>query len=60
VRRIKVRSPAIKHDERNVASGGVPRKLGFTKIGFEPGPPGLRMPAAGPVTDVIWRITRQV
>jgi ribosomal-protein-serine acetyltransferase len=48
----------IKHDERNVASGGVPRKLGFTEAGREPGPPELTMPDGGPITDVVWRITR--
>jgi ribosomal-protein-serine acetyltransferase len=48
----------IKHDVRNVASGGIPRKLGFTDAGREPGPPELTMPGGGPVTDVVWRITR--
>jgi ribosomal-protein-serine acetyltransferase len=48
----------VKHDERNVASGGVPRKLGFTEVGREPGPPELTMPDGGPITDVVWRITR--
>jgi ribosomal-protein-serine acetyltransferase len=48
----------IKHDERNVASGGVPRKLGFSDTGREPGPPELSMPGGGPVTDVVWRVTR--
>jgi ribosomal-protein-serine acetyltransferase len=46
----------IKHDVRNVASGGIPRKLGFTDTGREPGPPEL--PGGGPTTDVVWRITR--
>jgi ribosomal-protein-serine acetyltransferase len=48
----------IKHDERNVASGGVPRKLGYAEVGREPGPPELTMPDGGPITDVVWRITR--
>jgi ribosomal-protein-serine acetyltransferase len=48
----------IKHDERNVASGGVPRKLGFTEAGREPGPPELTLPGGGPITDVVWRISR--
>lgn len=48
----------IKHDERNVASGGIPRKLGFTVAGREPGPPELTMPDGSPITDVIWRMSR--
>jgi ribosomal-protein-serine acetyltransferase len=48
----------IKHDERNVASGGIPRKLGFSQVGREPGPLELTMPDGSPVTDVVWRITR--
>jgi ribosomal-protein-serine acetyltransferase len=48
----------IKHDMRNAASGGIPRKLGFTEAGREPGPPELTMPDGGPITDVVWRITR--
>jgi RimJ/RimL family protein N-acetyltransferase len=41
----------IHHDVRNVASGGIPRKLGFTEVGTQPGPePG--------VTDLVWRLDR--
>jgi RimJ/RimL family protein N-acetyltransferase len=43
---------------RNVPSGGIPRKLGFTETGREPGPPEFTMPGGGPTTDVVWRITR--
>jgi RimJ/RimL family protein N-acetyltransferase len=45
----------IVHDELNVASGGVPRKLGFTEVGrrgIEP------PPAAGTGTGVVWRLVR--
>jgi RimJ/RimL family protein N-acetyltransferase len=48
----------IKHDVRNVASGGVPRKLGFTEAGREPGPPEFTMPDGSHITDLVWRITR--
>ncbi len=37
----------IVHDAANVASGRIPRKLGFTEIGRR-----------GDVTDVVWRLTR--
>jgi len=45
----------IVHDELNVASGGVPRKLGFTEVerrALEPPPP------AGTGVGVVWRLTR--
>ena len=45
----------IVHDELNVASGGVPRKLGFTEVGrraIEPPPP------AGTGVGVVWRLVR--
>jgi ribosomal-protein-serine acetyltransferase len=45
----------IVHDEMNVASGGVPRKLGFTEIERRPldeKPPG------GTGMGVVWEITR--
>ncbi len=45
----------IVHDELNVASGGVPRKLGFTEVGrraIEPPPP------AGTGLGVVWRLVR--
>jgi ribosomal-protein-serine acetyltransferase len=45
----------IVHDELNVASGGVPRKLGFTEIGRRPIEP--RSPE-GTGVGVVWRLTR--
>ncbi len=47
----------IVHDEANVASGGVPRKLGFTEIARRPHPGGPQAPAESG-TDVVWRLTR--
>jgi ribosomal-protein-serine acetyltransferase len=45
----------IVHDELNVASGGVPRKLGFTEVGRRP----LDLPsAAGTGVGVVWRLVR--
>jgi ribosomal-protein-serine acetyltransferase len=45
----------IVHDELNVASGGVPRKLGFTEAGRRP----LEEPAAeGTGVGVVWRLVR--
>jgi len=45
----------IVHDELNVASGGVPRKLGFTEVERRP----LEMPAPqGSGVGVVWRLTR--
>jgi ribosomal-protein-serine acetyltransferase len=45
----------IMHDELNVASGAIPRKLGFTQVGWRPMDP----PApAGTGTGVIWRLVR--
>jgi ribosomal-protein-serine acetyltransferase len=45
----------IVHDELNVASGGVPRKLGFTEAGRQPmdvpGPEGTGV-------GVVWRLVR--
>jgi ribosomal-protein-serine acetyltransferase len=47
----------IVHDELNVASGGVPRKLGFTEVGRRP----LDFcPPAGNGIGVVWRLTRPV
>jgi ribosomal-protein-serine acetyltransferase len=47
----------IVHDELNVASGGVPRKLGFTKVGRRP----LDAPPPdGTGVGVVWRLTRPV
>jgi RimJ/RimL family protein N-acetyltransferase len=45
----------IVHDELNVASGGVPRKLGFTEI--ERRPLDFR-PPAGTGVGVVWRLAR--
>ena len=45
----------IVHDELNIASGGVPRKLGFTEV--ERRPLDLR-PAAGTGVGVVWRLVR--
>ena len=45
----------IVHDELNVASGGVPRKLGFTEVGRRALDPP---PSAGTGVGVVWRLTR--
>jgi ribosomal-protein-serine acetyltransferase len=45
----------IVHDELNIASAGVPRKLGFTKVGRRP--LDFR-PPAGSGTGVVWCLTR--
>jgi ribosomal-protein-serine acetyltransferase len=45
----------IVHDELNVASAGVPRKLGFTEVGRRPLDPP---PPAGTGIGVIWRLLR--
>ena len=45
----------IIHDELNVASAGIPRKLGFTEAGRQP--LDFR-PAAGTGIGVVWRLTR--
>lgn len=47
----------IVHDEENVASGRIPRKLGCTEIGRRPHPPD-RPAAADDVIDIGWRLTR--
>ena len=45
----------IVHDELNVASAGVPRKLGFTEVGRRP----LDLPPpAGTGIGVVWRLLR--
>ncbi len=45
----------IVHDELNVASAGVPRKLGFTEVGRR----SLDLPPlAGTGTGVVWRLLR--
>jgi len=45
----------IVHDELNVASGQIPRKLGFTEVERRPLDPP---PASGTGTGVVWRLTR--
>ena len=45
----------IVHDELNVASAGVPRKLGFTEVARRP----LDLPPpAGTGTGIVWRLVR--
>jgi RimJ/RimL family protein N-acetyltransferase len=52
-----VRRVQIRHDEANVASSGVPRRLGFTEI-------DRRTPSREPVigrrvgVDVVWELRR--
>ncbi len=46
----------IVHDELNVASGQIPRKLGFTEAGRRPLDPP---PPSGTGTGVVWRLKRQ-
>jgi len=45
----------IMHDELNIASGGVPRKLGFTEIGRRPLD---HQPLGGTGIGVVWELTR--
>jgi len=45
----------IVHDEMNAASGGVPRKLGFTEIGRRPLD---EKPPSGTGIGVVWEMTR--
>jgi ribosomal-protein-serine acetyltransferase len=46
----------IVHDEMNVASGGIPRKLGFTETGRRP---LAAPPADGTGMGVVWRLNRR-
>ena len=46
----------IRHDELNTASGGIPRKLGFTFVRSEPGTDS-RLDGTEP-TDLVWELTR--
>ena len=46
----------IRHDELNVASGGIPRKLGFTFVRPVPGTDS-RLDGTKP-TDLVWELTR--
>ena len=45
----------IVHDELNVASGQIPRKLGFSEAGRRPLDPP---PPSGTGTGVVWRLSR--
>ena len=45
----------IVHDELNVASGGIPRKLGFTELEHRPLD---HIPPAGTGIGVVWEVTR--
>jgi ribosomal-protein-serine acetyltransferase len=47
----------IVHDEANVASGGVPRKLGFVEVERRRNPDGPETSGESGV-DVVWRMTR--
>ena len=47
----------IRHDELNTASGGIPRKLGFTCVRSVPGTDS-RLDGTEP-TDLVWEITRE-
>jgi RimJ/RimL family protein N-acetyltransferase len=46
----------IRHDELNTASGGIPRKLGYTLVRSQPGP-GPRPDGTEPV-DLVWEQTK--
>ena len=46
----------IVHDELNVASAAIPRKLGFTEVGRRPLDPPT---PSGTGTGVVWRLKRQ-
>ena len=48
----------IVHDQANVASAGVPRKLGFAEVARRPNPDGPQTPGDSG-TDVVWRLTRR-
>lgn len=47
----------IKHDERNVRSGAVPARLGFTKVRTEPAEKPLAPSCTG--TNHVWRLARR-
>ncbi|WP_199199545.1 GNAT family N-acetyltransferase [Amycolatopsis sp. CA-128772] len=46
----------IKHDERNVRSGAVPARFGFTKVRTEPAEKPLAPSCTG--TNQVWRLVR--
>jgi ribosomal-protein-serine acetyltransferase len=54
-RRPDIERVEIVHDELNVASGGVPRKLGFAEVARRPIDPP---PSAGTGVGVVWRLIR--
>jgi RimJ/RimL family protein N-acetyltransferase len=47
----------IRHNQRNIASGAIPRKLGYTRVGTEPSPDPPD-PDGTPAVDVLWRLGR--
>jgi ribosomal-protein-serine acetyltransferase len=47
----------IKHDERNVRSGAVPARLGFTEVRSEPAEKPLAPSCTG--TNRVWRLARK-
>jgi ribosomal-protein-serine acetyltransferase len=47
----------ILHDQANIASAGVPRKLGFTEVEKRPSAADQRAPGETG-TSVVWRLTR--
>ncbi len=55
LRRWQLDRVEIVHDELNVASGGLPRRLGFTEVEHRP----LDEPSpGGSGVGVVWRLTR--
>jgi ribosomal-protein-serine acetyltransferase len=48
----------IVHDEANTASGGVPRRLGFTEVGRRARAHGAAAPGEAGV-EVVWRLVRR-
>ena len=47
----------IQHDQANIASAGIPRKLGFTEVGKRRSAASQSAPAETGI-DVVWRLTR--
>ncbi|QGK71354.1 GNAT family N-acetyltransferase [Allosaccharopolyspora coralli] len=47
----------IVHDEANIASGAIPRRLGFTEVDRR-SPPQQPVTSAEVGVDVVWRLTR--
>jgi len=48
----------IVHDEANIASGGVPRRLGFTEVGKRKSAAGRNAPGESGTT-IVWQLTSQ-